>query len=194
MIIFLGNGPTLELYRDFIEETKKDLPDLVVSCQYPFKIPESLIKSHLCVNIHYGKLPEFAGCNPIYWQLLKTDTAGATLHYVDKDWDTGDIIDIYRCPTAGMTADDLYKALSLGGLSIFKHWYKSILHNTAPRSKQDLSKRGYYKKNDVVFKHAKHIDCLNDKRVRALHFEGKQYPIVNLGGNDYEIRRYKPSV
>lgn len=191
MIILLSNGPTLDLYRDFIEEQKDSIPDIVVSCQYPFKIPDSLIKSHTCVNIHYGRLPQYAGCNPIYWQLLLDDQIGVTLHYVTPQWDAGDIIDTDVFPSHGLTADQAYQELAKAGLGLLKKHFKGILSGTAPCKPQDLSKRQYFNKTDINFKYAKHIDSLDDKRIRALHFEGKQYPIINVKGVDYELRRVK---
>jgi len=185
MIIFLGSN--YNLYRDLINRSKPDA-DIVVSCQYPFRIPESLISSHACVNIHYGLLPYFAGCNPIYWQIKKSDVAGVTLHYVDKDFDTGDIIATDSIPIGGMNADEVFDALEVVGVELFRFYYKQILDGTAPRQKQDLTKRAYYPKTAVNFEYAKDLSGLNDKDVRALHFHGKQYPTIDVGGRKYELR------
>lgn len=184
MIIFLGNNNT-HIYKDFINKSKND-KDIVVSCQYPFRIPESLLESHICVNIHYGKLPEYAGCNPIYWQIMNGNDAGVTLHYCDKDFDSGDIIDQWICPTGNVTADQLFRGLERQGLKLLEKWYDKIIDGTAPRKKQDLKRRRYYKKDAVNFSDT---ECfLNDRKLRALHFEGKQYPTANINGIAYEIR------
>lgn len=188
MIIFLGNGHSLELYKDVIESTKNTRPDIVVSCQYPFIVPESLIKSHTCVNIHYGELPFYAWCNPIFWQLIEDDHAGVTLHYMDEKFDSGDIIEKYNFPTSKMTADEVYKECARAGLELFKKHFSGILKGTAPRKKQDLSFRKYKNKSDVNFESAKRIPELDDKKIRALHFSGKQYPIIEVSGRQYELR------
>jgi methionyl-tRNA formyltransferase len=187
MIIFLGNSHSLNLYKDLIEASKKDSPDIVVSCQYPHLIPESLIKSHTCINIHYGKLPEYAGCNPIYWQLLQEYQAGVTIHYVDKTFDSGDIIASSNIPCGNLTADECYEALAQRGMYEFSKVYKSILNGTAPRFPQDLSKRKYYNKSDVNFNHAKHVPGLYDRLIRAVSFKGKQAPIVKVGQREYKL-------
>lgn len=186
MIIFLGNGNSLELYKDLVEQSKNDKPDIVVSCQYPFKVPESLLKSHICVNIHYGMLPEFAGCNPIYWQIKEGDVAGTTIHYMEEKLDAGDVISRKNVPIGDMTANELYKVLACYGFALFKKAYPKILNNTAPRRKQDLKFRCYYPKNMVNFELVK--SCVKDQDVRAVHFEGKQYPVISIGGRDYEMR------
>jgi methionyl-tRNA formyltransferase len=189
MIIFLGNSHSLSLYEDLIKESKNDSPDIVVSCQYPHKIPEILINSHTCVNIHYGTLPFYAGCNPIYWQVLKDTQAGVTIHYMDKNLDSGDIINLFQIPIGGMTADEVYDSLAIIGLRQFKKFYPKILNNTAPRKKQDLSHRTYYPKNMVDFNKEKYCKLHEIKKIRAIHFKGKQYPVVTIGGHDYEVRR-----
>jgi methionyl-tRNA formyltransferase len=196
MIIFLGNGSSLSLYSEFIESVKDTKPDIVVSCQYPFKLPESILKNNICVNIHYGILPQFAGCNPVFWQIMKSDQAGTTLHYMDEGFDSGDIVDIYRFPTYGKTADEVYNECARGGLELLKIYFNSILKGTAPREKQDLKFRRYYNKTDVDFNKFKKIytkgmagNMVNEKQVRAAYFKGKQFPIVEVEGVEYELRK-----
>ena len=188
MITFLGNK-NIDIYKEFIESTRHDNPDIIVSCQYPLRIPKGIVNNHICVNIHYGILPYYAGVNPIYWQIKTSDVAGVTLHYVDNGFDSGDIISIDTIPIGSLTADELFKELEKIGLSLLKKFYKSILNETAPRQIQDLSRQHYYNKDAVNFKYAKYTDGLNDKTVRALHFVGKQYPIVTIGDNHYELRK-----
>jgi methionyl-tRNA formyltransferase len=183
MIIFLGND---ELYRDMIEDSKDDR-DIVVSCQYRHLVPKSLIDSFTCVNIHYGSLPYFAGCNPIYWQIMKGHTAGVTLHYMDENFDSGDIIDMWECPIGSMNADELYEVLARHGKELFKKHYKGILNNTAPRKKQDLTFRSYHNKRDVDFSKEKNCSILDDRRIRAVHFKGKQYPTIEVSGRKYDL-------
>lgn len=188
MITFLGNK-NIDVYKDFIESTRNDKPDIIVSCQYPLRIPEQMVANHICVNLHYGILPYFAGVNPIYWQIKTSDVAGVTLHYVDNGFDSGDIISIDTIPIGDLTADELFHSLEDIALELLKKFYKSILKGTAPRQIQDLSKQRYYNKEAINFRYAKYIDGMNDKSVRALHFVGKQYPIVTIGNNHYELRK-----
>jgi len=188
MIIFLGNGETHKLYDSIIKESKSD-NDIVVSCQYPYLVPESLLESHTCVNIHYGTLPFYAGCNPIYWQIMTSDRAGVTLHYMDKSFDGGDIIDIWECPIGIMTASELYKVLEWQGLQLLKKHYKGIVEGTAPRKPQDKAFRRYFHKSDIDFNKSKNVPyALANREVRANHFPGKQLPVVTIGGRKYELR------
>lgn len=185
MIIFLGNDKG---YEDIIAESKPHR-DIVVSCQYRHRVPKSLIQSHTCVNIHYGLLPRFAGCYPIYWQIMAGGQAGVTLHYMDESLDTGDIIDTWTVDTAGYTADELYSLLARHGRDLFAKHYKAIINGTAPRTKQDLSLREYKNAKSVNWAIEKYCDLDDERKIRALHFQGKQYAVITLGGNEYEVRR-----
>lgn len=180
MIIFLGNDKTTKLFKNIINTTKADKPDIVVSCQYSFLIPESLIQSHTCVNIHFGKLPEYAGCNPIFWQIIKNEEkAGVTLHYVDKTFDSGDIIDIEYVDIGYKIAEDVYNDCLYAAVELLTANYFNILNDTTTRIKQDLSKRCYYPKTAVDFTKKLDINSSNITREwQAYCFPSKQVPII----------------
>jgi methionyl-tRNA formyltransferase len=44
-------------------------------------------------NIHPGKLPQYRGPSPVFWQLKKgEETLGLTIHFITGKYDTGDIV------------------------------------------------------------------------------------------------------
>lgn len=46
-----------------------------------------------CINLHKGKVPEYRGMPPGFWELYDgAATAGVTVHFVDSKLDTGDIV------------------------------------------------------------------------------------------------------
>lgn len=46
-----------------------------------------------CINLHKGKVPEYRGMPPGFWELYDgATTAGVTVHFVDSKLDTGDIV------------------------------------------------------------------------------------------------------
>lgn len=46
-----------------------------------------------CVNLHLGKVPEYRGMPPGFWELYDGQpTAGVTVHLVDDGIDTGDVV------------------------------------------------------------------------------------------------------
>ena len=79
-----------ERARKFLEDLK---PDLGVVCgsgiikDYIFTIPK-----FGCINYHAGIVPKYRGCEPIFWQLYYKDDVGYTVHKIDKEVDTGEII------------------------------------------------------------------------------------------------------
>jgi len=46
-----------------------------------------------CLNVHKGKVPEYRGLPPGFWELYDGQSAaGVTIHFVDDGLDTGDIV------------------------------------------------------------------------------------------------------
>ena len=46
-----------------------------------------------CINVHKGKVPEYRGQPPAFWELYNGEkSAGVTIHFVDDTLDTGDIV------------------------------------------------------------------------------------------------------
>jgi peptidoglycan/xylan/chitin deacetylase (PgdA/CDA1 family)/folate-dependent phosphoribosylglycinamide formyltransferase PurN len=46
-----------------------------------------------CINLHKGKVPEYRGMPPGFWELYNgSSSASVTVHFVDKGLDTGDIV------------------------------------------------------------------------------------------------------
>src|ERR1700688_5003358 len=47
-----------------------------------------------CINLHKGKVPEYRGMPPGFWELYDgASSAGVTVHFVDSKLDTGDIVE-----------------------------------------------------------------------------------------------------
>ena len=69
--------------------------DILISNGCPFVLPVSNMsrQGEIFLNIHPSYLPYFRGINPVNGILLKNFTfAGATMHFMDDDIDTGNII------------------------------------------------------------------------------------------------------
>jgi methionyl-tRNA formyltransferase len=185
-MIFLGNARTQKLYQDIIAENITKY--VLVSCQYPKKIDVSLHDCP-CVNIHYGVLPYFRGMAPIYHQMMSGDTAGVTLHYMDNEFDTGDIIDSYSFPHHGKTANEVYDECEKRGKELLIAHLPKIIDGTARRTKQT---GGTFWKSprwhEVKKIHTPFFDSHELRTIFATHFEGKQYPIMEICGRKFELR------
>ncbi|MFD2563997.1 methionyl-tRNA formyltransferase [Aquimarina rubra] len=70
-------------------------PDLVLVCGFSIKIPKEVltIPTYGFLNVHFGKLPENRGPDPLFWSIKQGQKQTAiTIHQMDTDWDTGKIL------------------------------------------------------------------------------------------------------
>ncbi|MDY8136797.1 methionyl-tRNA formyltransferase [Aquimarina sp. 2201CG5-10] len=90
---FIINSENLSV--QFKNWLQKLSPDLVLVCGFSLKIPKELlnIPTYGFLNIHFGKLPENRGPDPVFWSIKKGETQTyITIHQMDEDWDTGKIL------------------------------------------------------------------------------------------------------
>jgi len=68
-------------------------PDLFLVNSYSMLLRRDVlaVPRHGAVNLHGGLLPEQRGANPTEWAILRGERrTGASLHWMDDDFDTGD--------------------------------------------------------------------------------------------------------
>ena len=88
-------------FLEFIRRVEELAPDLIVCDSYSMLLPEEILRipDAGAINVHGGILPEYRGSNPIQWAIIEGESqAGVTMHYMDKGFDTGDIIACRRVP------------------------------------------------------------------------------------------------
>lgn len=99
-----------------------------------------------CINLHKGKVPEYRGQPPGFWELYNgASSAGVTVHFVDEHLDTGDIVassEIPIWPTD--TPVSLLEKLHAEGARVLVEAVTSIQHsqasgNSLPRRPQPAS-------------------------------------------------------
>ena len=77
----------------FYKEIKKLSPDMIVVGSWAEKFREDILNLVSCVNFHPALLPKNRGANPYFWSIyLNQKVTGLTIHFMDKKFDTGDII------------------------------------------------------------------------------------------------------
>ncbi len=91
-----------------------------------------------CINLHKGKVPEYRGMPPGFWELYDgAKTAGATVHFVDKGLDTGDVVAASEIPIrATETPETLLQKLHVLGASVLADAVSAIQAGTAVRLPQ----------------------------------------------------------
>ncbi|SFM56843.1 methionyl-tRNA formyltransferase [Methanolobus profundi] len=113
ILLFQPTKKELYMHSPFL---KNEDVDLIIVCGYKYIIPReifSLPKSG-AINIHPSMLPKYRGQHVINWAIVNGETkTGVTVHFVDDDLDTGDIIaqrsvPIYFDDTAKQLHDRIY--------------------------------------------------------------------------------------
>jgi phosphoribosylglycinamide formyltransferase 1 len=104
----------------YINELKEKHIDLIILAGFLWKIPSALIKAfpHKIINIHPALLPKYGG-KGMYGQHVhqavidnKEKESGISIHYVDEQYDHGDIIFQATCPVdINATADSLAQCI-----------------------------------------------------------------------------------
>ena len=80
---------------DFLAKIKSLNADVAIVCSYSKLFPEELLNvmPNKFVNVHPSILPKYRGPNPYSHVIIDNEeTTGITLHLMDKNFDTGDLI------------------------------------------------------------------------------------------------------
>jgi len=98
VILGLPNVRYLRVADIHAEDVLGDLraygPDLGISLAAPIlRAPLFEIPQHGTINLHKGKLPDYRGMPPAFWELVNGELrVGCTIHRVDRGLDTGPIL------------------------------------------------------------------------------------------------------
>lgn len=115
--------------------------DFLFCCDYPYLIREPLLSSASrgAVNLHPAVLPHNRGRHSAFWGIMNRTPLGATIHWMDATFDTGDVIAQATFEDDGlMTAQEVYdRQMRLCG-DLFETWLPRILDGTAPRTPQRI--------------------------------------------------------
>jgi methionyl-tRNA formyltransferase len=86
--------------------------DVIVVAAYGLILPKAVLEMprYGCINIHASILPAWRGAAPIQYAILNGDKeTGITIMQMDVGMDTGDILDIVKCP---ILATDIAETLT----------------------------------------------------------------------------------
>jgi peptidoglycan/xylan/chitin deacetylase (PgdA/CDA1 family) len=91
-----------------------------------------------CINLHKGKVPEYRGMPPGFWELANGATsAGVTVHFVDKGLDTGDVLVTRETPILSTdTPETLMEKLHREGAEALAEAVRKIQDGSAVRRPQ----------------------------------------------------------
>lgn len=121
-------------------------PELIVVAGWRRLIPPEVLAIPRLgtVGFHSAKLPEYPGRAPVPWALIRGDAETAnTMLFLNEGVDSGDIIDSRTIPIGpATTAADLNGAMAETSAEMLRLHLPALLAGTAPRTPQDMSRRG----------------------------------------------------
>lgn len=153
---------------------KNESIDFIICFGYGRILKPKIINHVACINIHVGYLPFNRGPNPNLWAWLDVTPKGVTIHYMDKNIDTGDIIaqqeiDDFKDATIQSSYD---KHVEIG-ISLFKEQWPKI------RASKNKRKKQY---GDYTVHTLKDQECME-----SLLENGLNLPIGEFCSNAHEI-------
>ena len=123
-----------------IEKIKSLDVDVAVVCSFNYKIPKVLLNATKdgFINVHPSMLPKYRGGNPYSRVIMNGETeTGVTIHFMDEDFDTGDIIaqKAYHIHSKA-TMGTLFNELNVIGIELLLHVLQAYELQELPRIKQ----------------------------------------------------------
>lgn len=177
------------IYR-YIKEgqfNKKDI-DLVISFLYPKKIKKSLIRFPKigCINFHPAPLPEFKGFAPYTFGIYEQSSYwGVSAHFVDEDFDTGDIIKVktFNINPKKETAFSLEQKTQKELLKLFKEIIDKVCEKgSLPRTPQKKVGKYYSKKDFENLRQIKPEDTIDEIERKCMAFWCPPWPGAKYKG------------
>ncbi len=124
--------------------------DLGVSFLYHHKVPATELAKTTWVNFHPAPLPQYRGRNVAYHAIKNKESVfGATLHLIDENFDTGNIIEVRTFPIEdNMNAGDVASRAQQMCYELFQDHLPQLLRG----KRIDAKRQGegtYYKKTEI---------------------------------------------
>ncbi len=154
-----------------IQRLKAAQLDYIFGIHFPYLIPKEVldIPEIGVLNLHPAYLPYNRGWHTPSWAILENTPIGATLHFMEEELDSGDIIlqkELKVLPHD--TADSLYARLKQLELEVFKEAWPYLKNKEVPRQKQDISVGTYHVKQDLFHETIQKLDLNSSTQIGSL--------------------------
>ena len=126
------------------------------------------IPKYGCINIHTGIVELFRGVDSAFWAVHdeNLDGIGATLHYIDKSIDAGEIIAQKKADIAiGDDVEDLFLKSCMAGFELIEENLPDIKKRTVV-SKKIKNKGKLYQTKDRTSQAEKEVDGKIDRVIK----------------------------
>jgi len=132
----------------WIEKIRGMRPEIIFSFYYRNMIRQEILDLPRlgAFNIHGSLLPKYRGRVPINWAVLHGERqTGATLHYMVKSADAGDIVDQEAVPIGpDDTAVEVFHKVTGAARKVLERQIDAIKTGAAPRKMQDETQASYF--------------------------------------------------
>jgi len=160
--------------------------DVGISLGYLHKVPLAELKKCSWINIHPAPLPEYGGRNVAYHAIINEETHfGATIHYMNEEFDRGDIIETRKFEFSfGTTAGDLYNTGTAMSVDLLRDYIPKILKRKQLISTKQTSYTYYRKEfiNDFI-----EVEDQTKRKITALYYP-PFYPKIKIGNKTFIIK------
>lgn len=169
------------------------VPDIVVSVGFDHLVPEDIlmIPEAGCVNLHPAYLPYNRGKSPNVWSIIEGTPAGVSLHFMDPEFDHGDIIARRQVDTRfDDTGRALHRRLEAAQFDLFTDVWPSIEGGEAEGESQTSREGTYHTTAD--FEELCQLDSTARHQVKELvdRLRALTFPPFNNAYIDVEGERY----
>lgn len=133
--------------KKFLDEIRSYGSERGVCFSFPKRIPGPFLELFRfgIINFHPAKLPDYRGCFPTIWPILNGDqSASYTMHVMDEQFDTGDIIAATSLPVmSDDTGFSLYERL-VDVIPALLQEFLPALHTSVICGTPQLHEKGNY--------------------------------------------------
>ncbi len=185
--ILEGNNFQTEKGKHILEKIN---PDYIIGIHFPYIISPDILKipSVGFINLHPAYLPFNRGWHTPSWSILEGTPAGATLHFMAEQLDSGDIIHQKELKVGiDETADTLYKKLKSLEFEVFQEAFNDLLSLNPQRFKQNLTIGNAHNKKDLLKPEIQEIDLFGRKTFKEFFDKIRSLSTNNLSEAAYFI-------
>lgn len=177
-----------------IQKLKEADLDYIFGIHFPYIIPKEILKIPRIgvINLHPAYLPFNRGWHTPSWAILEETPIGATLHFMEEELDSGDIIlqeriEIYPEDTA----DSLYSRLKRLEFQVFKKAWPLLINKSFTRKKQNVEEGTFHVKKDLFSDKIQLLDLDEYERIGNVIKKLRALTTNNINEAAYFIKKGK---
>lgn len=189
----------IPIFESSVDYLSLDEVDVVVSVQHDEILGKREIEKpeQIAINLHMAPLPEYRGCNQFSFAILdNADKFGTTIHTIDEDVDSGDILFEDRFTISeDVWVYDLYRKTVDRSVKLFKDNIVDIINGNYEKTPQEklIEDRGVSKHFRNEIEEIKRVDLgwseeKIKRHIRATSMPGFDPPHTYVDGNKVDLR------